>query len=50
MAEYITPSEFKPEPLPREMQYKFCPHCGFRGYPTNKYLYRCGQQDCGRYF
>jgi hypothetical protein len=53
MAEYsmFLPSDFKrPKPLPREHEYKFCPHCGTRGEPSNKYLYRCQQYECGRYF
>jgi NADH pyrophosphatase NudC (nudix superfamily) len=50
MAEYLSPSDYVPTPLPREHEYRFCPHCGTRGEPSNKYLYRCQQYECGRYF
>lgn len=50
MAEYLSPSDFVPQPLDRMSEYKFCPHCETRGEPTNRYLYRCKNNECGRYF
>ena len=41
---------YDPKPLPREVKDKMCPHCDHIGYPTNRYLYRCANNDCGRYF
>jgi len=28
----------------------YCPHCGAEGQQSNKYLYRCTNFQCGRYF
>lgn len=41
---------YDPNPLPREKKDKSCPHCSHAGEPTNHYLYRCMNTDCGRYW
>ena len=50
MADYTNPSDYKPVPLARKFEFMFCPHCETRGQPTNRYLFRCQNVDCGRYF
>jgi hypothetical protein len=43
-------SDYKPRQQDREEDDTYCPHCGGRGVPTNHYLYRCQELDCGRYW
>jgi hypothetical protein len=46
----LNPDTYDPKPLPRKEIDKICPHCDRIGYPTNHYLYRCENKECGRYF
>ena len=46
----LNPDTYDPNPLPRSVENTFCPHCDSVGYPTNHYLYRCDNVECGRYF
>ena len=45
----ISPSDYKPTYIERESSP--CPHCGNEGFTrTNRYLYRCVNNNCGRYW
>lgn len=46
----LNPDKYDPNPLPRNSEEKICPHCDHFGDPTNRYLYRCENPECGRYF
>lgn len=37
-------------PIERHIFDKTCPHCDSQGNPTNRYLYRCTNPNCGRYW
>lgn len=50
LADYMNPSDYKPNHIDREYIYMFCPHCGTKGIPSNRYLWRCTSGECGRYF
>lgn len=48
-------TDYKPVRIPRARRDTYCPHCAtgefeFQGVPTNRYLYRCTNYDCGRYW
>lgn len=38
------------DPIPRKEEDWYCPHCGTIGDPSNRYLYRCSNPECGRYW
>ena len=46
----LNPDTYDPKPKPRYVHETMCPHCYNHGYPTNHYLYRCYNIECGRYF
>ena len=46
----LNPDTYDPQPLPREAVDKICPVCGCFGEPTNHYLYRCANSECGKYW
>lgn len=45
----MNPSDYKPNYIERDPQ--ACPHCGgWQHSRTNRYLFRCGNPECGRYW
>lgn len=49
----IVGNDYKPQYIERNDD--TCPHCttlegGWQGKRTNRYLYRCSNPDCGRYW
>ena len=43
-------SGYKVIPLPRTEHEEYCPYCNWHGDPSNRYLYRCSNPECGRYW
>lgn len=43
-------SDYKPQYIGRPSWERCCPHCDTEGKPSNRYLYRCSNPDCGRYW
>lgn len=44
------PSDYRPDYIER-IDFEFCPHCGYSGHRrTNRYLFRCTNSECGRYW
>lgn len=49
MADYLNPSDYKPDYIERDPE--VCPHCAYDDpVRTNRYLYRCTNPGCGRYW
>jgi len=50
VSKIMVASDYKVKPLPREKEDKMCPHCDAPGSASNRYLYRCSNVKCGRYW
>lgn len=47
----LDPSTYRPDYMKREDEDQPCPHCGKEDKKrTNRYLFRCLNPECGRYW
>lgn len=46
----IIGTNYQPHYTERPDEDRWCPYCFTEGHRSNRYLYRCTNPDCGRYW
>lgn len=46
----IVGNDYKPQYIDRPDEDRWCPYCMTEGRRSNRYLYRCSNTECGRYW